>query len=327
MKLGKDRLHELVAFVEPGSDDITYTHAVFAQCFLPLRRIPNGGKRYEVRHGRAALLITAGDLLNPATQEFVQMDVPSGSAARIALAHINNHIIRSKTREEALTVPMGESLRDFMDYQGLAIGGKNGKEIARQIHNLAAARIVLGVWTDDRARQINAQIADAIDFWLERDRRQPLATFTPRLATLTFQEQLGSMLDKVRRLEQLTPWVAAHLGLSAEETATAVRAASLCKSDLATSMVVRSPTARGNRRIGRVLPNGVQHRSRSTQPSRSGRWAPLTSPHRPAPSVPSHRSGSSRSRNSRNWRTCQRALIRSTYWTRSRPTSRAARTR
>jgi replication initiator protein len=67
---------------------------------------------------------------------------------------------------------MGDSLRDFMDYQGLAIGGKNGKEITRQIHNLAAARLMLGVWTDDRARQINAQIADAIDFWLERDRRQ-----------------------------------------------------------------------------------------------------------------------------------------------------------
>jgi hypothetical protein len=67
---------------------------------------------------------------------------------------------------------MGESLRDFMDYQSIAIGGKNGKEITRQIHNLAAARIVLGVWTHDRARQVNAQIADSIDFWLERDRRQ-----------------------------------------------------------------------------------------------------------------------------------------------------------
>jgi hypothetical protein len=172
MKLAKDRLLELVAFVEPGSDDVTYTHAVFAQCFLPIRRLPHGGKRYEVRHGRAALLITAGDLLNPETQQFVQMDVPSGSAARIALAHINNHIIRSRSLQEALNVPMGDSLRDFMDYQGLAIGGKNGKEITRQIHNLAAARIMLGVWTDDRARQINAQIADAIDFWLERDRRQ-----------------------------------------------------------------------------------------------------------------------------------------------------------
>ena len=67
---------------------------------------------------------------------------------------------------------MGDSLRDFMDYQGLAIGGKNGKEVTRQIHNLAAARIVLGVWTAEHARQVNTQIADAIDFWLERDRRQ-----------------------------------------------------------------------------------------------------------------------------------------------------------
>ena len=172
MKPSKDRLLELVSFVEPGSDDVTYTHAVFAQCFLPIRKLPNGGKRYEVRHGRAALLITAGDLLNPTTQQFVQMDVPSGSAARIALAHINNHIIRCKTVEEALVVPMGESLRDFMDYQSIAIGGKNGKEITRQIHNLAAARIVLGVWTDNRARQVNAQIAD-FDRLLARARPAP----------------------------------------------------------------------------------------------------------------------------------------------------------
>ena len=54
----------------------------------------------------------------------------------------------------------------------------------------------------------------------------------------------------------------------------------------------------------RARVNGVHARWTSTQPSSSGRWAPLISPHRPRPSVPSHRSGSSRSRNSRNWRTC-----------------------
>jgi glycyl-tRNA synthetase len=91
---------------------------------------------------------------------------------------------------------------------------------------------------------IRARYADAA-FFVEHDRRQPLADFTPRLATLTFQEQLGSMLDKVRRLEQLTPWVAARLGLSAEETAIAGRAASLCKSDLATSMVVEMTSLQG----------------------------------------------------------------------------------
>ncbi len=91
---------------------------------------------------------------------------------------------------------------------------------------------------------IRARYADAA-FFVEHDRRQPLEAFTPRLATLTFQEQLGSMLDKVRRLERLTPWVAARLGLSPEETATAVRAASLCKSDLATSMVVEMTSLQG----------------------------------------------------------------------------------
>lgn len=48
MKASKDRLLELVTFVEPGSDDVTYTHAVFAQCFLPIRKLRNDGKRYEV---------------------------------------------------------------------------------------------------------------------------------------------------------------------------------------------------------------------------------------------------------------------------------------
>lgn len=172
MRPTKDRLLEVVTCVEPGSEDVTYTHAVFAQCFLPLRKLPKVQKVYEVRHGRATLAVVAGVLLDPRTRGVVHMDVPSGSAARIALAHINNHLIRSKGLEDALTVPMGESLRDFMDYHGLTIAGTTGKEIVRQIHNLAAARITLGIWSEEHARQINTQIAEAIDFWLEKDRRQ-----------------------------------------------------------------------------------------------------------------------------------------------------------
>jgi hypothetical protein len=234
MKLAKHRLLDLVSLVEPGSDDVTYTHAVFAQCFLPLRRLLNSSKRYEVRHGRAALLITAGDLLNPQTQEFVQMDVPSSSAARIALAHINNHIIRSRSLDESLMVPMGDSLRDFMDYQGLSIGGKNGKEIARQIHNLAAARIMLGVWTDDRARQVNTQIADAIDFWLERDRRQrtlwqPMMRVSERYAEAIREHcvphdmrALVGLYENTRAMDIYT-WLAYRLPRVKEKTEVVVR--------------------------------------------------------------------------------------------------------
>jgi glycyl-tRNA synthetase len=91
---------------------------------------------------------------------------------------------------------------------------------------------------------IRARFADAEYFYGE-DSRQPLEEFLPRLDTLTFQEELGSVLDKVQRLEKLTPVVASLLGLTRVETASAVRAAHLCKADLATQMVVEHTSLQG----------------------------------------------------------------------------------
>jgi len=91
---------------------------------------------------------------------------------------------------------------------------------------------------------LRARFADA-DFFYQADTKKPLEGFLPRLDTLTFQEQLGSVLDKTNRLEQLTPRLSAMLGLSEAETATAVRAAHLCKADLATQMVVELTSLQG----------------------------------------------------------------------------------
>jgi glycyl-tRNA synthetase len=91
---------------------------------------------------------------------------------------------------------------------------------------------------------IRARFADA-DFFYREDTKKPLEGFLPRLATLTFQEQLGSMLDKTRRLEQLAVRLAEMLGLSEEETAIARRAAHLCKADLVTQMVVEFTSLQG----------------------------------------------------------------------------------
>ncbi len=91
---------------------------------------------------------------------------------------------------------------------------------------------------------LRARFADA-DYFFKADTACHLAEFTPRLATLTFQEKLGSMLDKVRRLERLAPTVGQMLGLDDEEMATLGRAAALCKSDLATQMVVELTSLQG----------------------------------------------------------------------------------
>ncbi|RME85013.1 MAG: glycine--tRNA ligase subunit beta [Caldilineae bacterium] len=91
---------------------------------------------------------------------------------------------------------------------------------------------------------IRARYADAA-YFVRQDLSRPLESYNERLSTLTFQEQLGSMLDKVHRLEKLTPQVAAQLGLGEEEMALARRAATLSKADLATSMVVEITSLQG----------------------------------------------------------------------------------
>ncbi|MGQ9490843.1 MAG: glycine--tRNA ligase subunit beta [Anaerolineae bacterium] len=91
---------------------------------------------------------------------------------------------------------------------------------------------------------LRARYADA-DYFFKADTARHLAEFTPRLATLTFQEKLGSMLDKVARVQKLVPVLAPMLALSEAEMATARRAAELFKSDLATQMVVELTSLQG----------------------------------------------------------------------------------
>ena len=91
---------------------------------------------------------------------------------------------------------------------------------------------------------IRARFADA-RFFYEHDSHKHLADFLPRLGTLTFQEKLGSMLDKVRRLERLAPRLGEMLGQSPTELMTVQRAANLCKADLATQMVIEMSSLQG----------------------------------------------------------------------------------
>ncbi len=91
---------------------------------------------------------------------------------------------------------------------------------------------------------LRARYADA-DYFFKADAAKKLAEFLPRLDTLTFQEQLGSMLDKSKRLETLAAKIGERLQLKADEMKSAVRAAHLCKADLATQMVVELTSLQG----------------------------------------------------------------------------------
>ncbi len=91
---------------------------------------------------------------------------------------------------------------------------------------------------------ILARFADA-DFFYREDRKRRLEDFLPRLATKTFQEKLGSYLDKSARVARLMPHIGPLLGLSAADLEIARRAAHLSKADQATQMVTEMTSLEG----------------------------------------------------------------------------------
>jgi glycyl-tRNA synthetase beta chain len=101
----------------------------------------------------------------------------------------------------------------------------------------------------DKVREGNewvlvARFNDAA-FFFEEDRKQPLEAFVPALGRILYQQKLGTLLDKVHRLETLMERLAHALDWDADTRALAQRAALLCKADLATQMVMEFPDLQG----------------------------------------------------------------------------------
>ena len=88
---------------------------------------------------------------------------------------------------------------------------------------------------------IRPRFADAEFFW-QQDLKHRLADYLPRLEAVTYQDKLGSLADKTRRLEVLARELAAVTGADAEHAATAAR---LSKSDLLSEMVMEFPELQG----------------------------------------------------------------------------------
>jgi glycyl-tRNA synthetase len=97
---------------------------------------------------------------------------------------------------------------------------------------------------DGNEQVIRARFADAA-FFINEDLNYKLEDELDRLGTLTFQQKLGSMLDKSKRIEAMMPALCEYFKLSEGETKTAQRAAKLCKADLVTHMVVEMTSLQG----------------------------------------------------------------------------------
>jgi glycyl-tRNA synthetase beta chain len=105
-------------------------------------------------------------------------------------------------------------------------------------------------------RVMRARLADA-KFFYETDLAIPLAARRDKLGGVVFHKRLGSVGDKVRRIEELVGSLGAELGLDADTIATAKQGAALAKCDLVTLMVGELPELQGEMGRAYALAQGT----------------------------------------------------------------------
>ncbi|MFP1819550.1 glycine--tRNA ligase subunit beta [Lonsdalea quercina] len=88
---------------------------------------------------------------------------------------------------------------------------------------------------------VRPRLADA-EFFFNTDRKKRLEDHLPRLETVLFQQQLGSLRDKTDRIQALAGWVAKQIGADVNH---ATRAGLLSKCDLMTNMVFEFTDTQG----------------------------------------------------------------------------------
>ncbi|AFJ45259.1 glycine--tRNA ligase subunit beta [Shimwellia blattae] len=88
---------------------------------------------------------------------------------------------------------------------------------------------------------VRPRLADA-EFFFNTDRKKRLEDNLPRLETVLFQKQLGTLRDKTDRIEALSGWIARQIGADVNH---ATRAGLLSKCDLMTNMVFEFTDTQG----------------------------------------------------------------------------------
>jgi glycyl-tRNA synthetase beta chain len=93
-------------------------------------------------------------------------------------------------------------------------------------------------------RVLRARLADANFFW-DEDKKVTLHDRLKDLEGVVFHEDMGSYMDRGKRIGDLACFIAEMLGFSSDRLELVKRASSLCKTDLLTEMVGEFPKLQG----------------------------------------------------------------------------------
>ena len=152
-------------------------------------------------------------------------------------------VLMGRIEEDFMSLPpevLSTSMRSHQKYFSVQDGDKLAARfvfVANMEAHDGGATIIEG-----NQRVLSARLADARFFW-DQDRKEPLGSRTPALSDIVFHAKLGTLDQKVDRVEELAAELSAYIPGADKDRARS--AARLAKADLVTGMVGEFPELQG----------------------------------------------------------------------------------
>ena len=163
-----------IAMNPARGDDYTilYRHASMCQTYLPYRNPGDDVTEYEHQNGDLSLFIQCTKVKSP-EGDLVNLGLPYGTKARLAMMHIDTMAILQKSSsvqvEDSMTRFVTESL-------GLSNSGKNIRQVKEQMARLSACMISVAKVTNHdthkTVKQFDSKLIDGFDLWFPKNESQ-----------------------------------------------------------------------------------------------------------------------------------------------------------
>ncbi|SEN04741.1 glycine--tRNA ligase subunit beta [Lihuaxuella thermophila] len=147
--------------------------------------------------------------------------------------------------EEFLSLPKEVLITTMREHQRyFPVESKDGKLLPFFVTVRNGNEEGLAYVAKGNEKVLRARLADA-RFFYEEDLKLPIETAVKKLDQIVYQEELGSVGDRVRRIQRIALALGHQLGLDEEMMKKLERAAAICKFDLSTQMVGEFPELEG----------------------------------------------------------------------------------
>ncbi|BAO07469.1 glycine--tRNA ligase subunit beta [Enterococcus mundtii] len=140
--------------------------------------------------------------------------------------------------EEVLVTSMKEHQRYF------DVRNAEGQLLPHFIAVRNGDRVKLDNVIRGNQKVLTARLEDA-EFFYNEDKKFPIEHYVNKLKSVTFHEKIGSIYEKMQRVQVIASVIGKSVGLSGEELAALQRAGEIYKFDLVTNMVGEFPELQG----------------------------------------------------------------------------------